>query len=137
MTAPAWTPEMEERALELLANATPAPWHADSIARAVRHLDRNVDWYAEDCPGGFNLPGRYGRDGSGGGEADGALIAAAPDLLPAALAEIARLRAEVKKLETEIADYALTRVAGHLGPSPEQVDEADRRAGRARAKRRK
>lgn len=60
-----------------------------------------------------------------------------PPLLRCALAEIERLRGEVKRLETEITDYALTRVTGRLGPTNAEIDAADNAAGRRRARRRK
>lgn len=98
MTIPA--PTDSDRSRDLAADyaaceaATPGPWHAESIARGVRHLERNVDWYGEDCPYDNNLPGRNGGDG---GMNDGTFIAIARTALPAALRRLAdaeRLRDE-------------------------------------------
>src|SRR5688572_3348515 len=50
------------------AAATPGPWGERQLARGVRHLERNEsDWYFEDLPEGYNLPGRQGD----GGQRDG------------------------------------------------------------------
>lgn len=69
--------------------ATPGPWHAPSLASGVRHLERNVEWYGDQCPDDHNLPGRRGADG---GSSDGNFIAAARTAVPALIDEVERLR---------------------------------------------
>lgn len=70
--------ETEQRLSEIrarLSAATPGPWWPEALASGVRHLERNCDFYTEDLPLGYNLPGRQGFDG---GRADGEFIAHAP-----------------------------------------------------------
>ncbi|HEX5730960.1 hypothetical protein [Microbacterium sp.] len=138
MTAPAWTPEMEARARALLAGAVPGPWEIDEegdikagpTSEAIGVHVAQIDEFP--CVEEDKMDGAAMEI-----EATGQLIAAAPFMLGAALAEIERLRGEVKRLETEITDYALTRVTGRLGPTNAEIDAADNAAGRRRARRRK
>lgn len=62
--------------------ATKGPWHAPSVATGVRHLERNCEWYGEECPDDFYLPGRQGGDG---GQRDGEFIALARNTFAALL----------------------------------------------------
>jgi hypothetical protein len=87
MTAPTWTPELEARAKDLLAKATPRPW------RWAR--DRGVD---DELVGADDSLVVWGcHDNACAADRDAAFIAAAPDLLASALAEIERLRGELLK----------------------------------------
>lgn len=161
MTAKAWTPEMEERATQLLANSTARPWHVNGpfgpsdTMQSVGTRDGCV---------------REGRILVGGTaeEAcrDAALIAEGPELLESAMAEIDVLRqtyaaeierlrasekelighraeairqlraaeAKVQKLDLDLAEMAM---ATRPGPPAALQDEADAAAGRRRARRRK
>lgn len=138
MTAPAWTPEIEARALALLAGAVPGPWQIDddgdicggAESQGIGVHVARVDEFP--CVDEDEMDGAAVQI-----EATGLLIASAPSLIESALEEIKRLRGEVKRLETEIADYALTRVTGRLGPTNAEIDAADNAAGRRRARRRK
>ena len=90
MSKPTFDEKYIAAALDLAAKATPRPWHAESLASGVRHLERNCsDWYFDDVPDGFHLPGRNGGDG---GSVDGNYIALAASDFPAALEEIRALR---------------------------------------------
>lgn len=93
------TYKQRKRARELLAAATPRPWH-EYIAGS-----------SSDCPGrAVAGPPGYYEVASGVGEEDCALIIEAPVLLEAALDEIEVLRSDVLRLEAALDEInALTK----------------------------
>lgn len=136
MTAPNWTDDLHARAKQLIAEATPGPWTAIALNGDME--DEDPSWIGI-ASGDDRITDVVASDGMSGeqGKDDAMFIAFARTALPLALEEIERLRGEVKRLETEITDYALTRVTGRLGPTNAEIDAADNAAGRRRARRRK
>lgn len=136
MTAPAWTPEIEERAKEVESAATCGPW---SVAED-QNEHNGIPW----------VVGIKGKDSDGldewvvdcrdvGGEGitpdDADFIAAARTIIPSALAEIERLRTvlEDKRTTESAIKVHLGLAAGGTGESLEEevrkvVAERDRLA---------
>ena len=80
------------------AAATPGPWGEAQLAAGVRHLERNEsDWYFEDLPEGYNLPGRQGD----GGQRDGAFIAHAREDVPWLCQAVRRLLQENEAVQRD------------------------------------
>jgi len=96
--APAALREMARAATERAATATPGPWWAEGIARGIRHWDRNWEWYRDDLPDGFNLPGRQDGDG---GRADGVFVAAAREDVPALAAALTQAADALEQAQRE------------------------------------
>ena len=90
--------ELARAATERAALATPGPWWAEGIARGIRHWDRNWQWYRDDLPDGFNLPGRQYGDG---GRADGVFVAAAREDVPALAAALTQAADALELADTQ------------------------------------
>lgn len=110
MTAPAWTDDVHDRAKQLIAEATPGPWTAIALNGDME--DEDPSWIGI-ASGDDRITDVVASDGMSGeqGKDDALFIAFARTALPAAIAEIERLRAAFAALEEQIEDIVTGRCA--------------------------